>query len=43
MAFADRIYQRSPQAIQTILLNAYALSLHRVRFGRAFRALLADW
>lgn len=43
MAYADRIYQRSPLLVQTLLLNAYALNLHRVRFGSGFRALLADW
>ena len=43
MSNFDRLYQRSPRVVQTALLNAYGLSLHRVRFGRAFRRLLGDW
>ena len=43
MSFANRLYQWAPRPIQTLLLNAYAANLHRVRFGKSYRALLVDW
>lgn len=43
MSLAERIYQSAPMWLQTVLLNSYALRLHRERFGAEFRRLLADW
>ena len=43
MSLADRVYQRAPSWMQSALLNAYALRLHRQRFGPEFRRLLAEW
>ncbi len=43
MAYADRVYQKSPRIVQTLLLNAYAFNLRRVRFGAAFRRILDEW
>ena len=43
MSFADRVYQSAPGWMQSILLNGYALQLHRKRFGADFRALMAQW
>src|SRR5262245_54862817 len=43
MSLADRVYQRAPSWIQSVLLNAYAYRLHRERFGADFRHLFAEW
>jgi phenylacetate-CoA ligase len=43
MGLADRIYQAAPAWLQSGLLNAYSLKLHRERFGGTFRKILADW
>lgn len=34
----ESIYQRAPLWMQTLLLNAYALGIHRHRFGAPYRA-----
>ncbi len=43
MAYADRVYQRAPRLVQSLLLNLYALNLHRVRFGAEFKKVLDQW
>jgi len=39
----EALYRRAPVWMQTVLLNAYALRLHRQRYGRPFPALQAEW
>ena len=36
MSLADRVYQGAPSWVQSVLLNGYAFSLHRKRFGADF-------
>jgi phenylacetate-CoA ligase len=43
VALGDRIYQASPNWLQTVLLNAYASRLRLRRSGRRFRSILAAW
>lgn len=43
MKLRDRLYQRAPGWLQIVLLNGYALQLHRKRFHAGFRSLLATW
>ena len=43
MALGDRIYQASPNWLQTLLLNAYASRLRLRRSGRRFRDILSAW
>lgn len=43
MSMADRVYQRAPSWLQSVLLNAFAYRLHRQRFGGPFQSLFAEW
>ena len=43
MGLGDRIYQASPNWLQTFLLNAYAGRLRLRRSGRQFRAISTEW
>ena len=43
MTFADKLYQGAPSWLQTLMLNGYAATLQRQRFGSEFRQLMSAW